>query len=201
MSKNELVSILSMAVIEVEVTLVVNPKCPSGWSKNAGYCYLYQSSVKTYQDSLFSCQSYEGTLLSVEDQVENTFISNYIISNNLKSTSIWIGLHDNEDLRKFEWSDGTPLSYTNWKIKEPNNLDGNEHCVEISYGGFNDIDCGRSFSFFCELKTMKFNCPDGWSQNAKSQLEKQTGKGRPKKKSCILTSSSVTFQIKKEKAK
>ncbi|XP_047146239.1 uncharacterized protein LOC124819088 [Hydra vulgaris] len=35
----------------------------------------------------------------------------------------------------------------------------------------------------------------------KAQPRKQTGKGRPKKKSCILTSSHVTLQIKKEKAK
>ncbi|XP_065644833.1 macrophage mannose receptor 1-like isoform X3 [Hydra vulgaris] len=147
-------------------TWTLNPKCPNGWSQNAEYCYMYQSSVKNYQDSLSSCQSYKGSLLSVKDQEENAFISNYIISNNLQNTSIWIGLHDNKALRKFEWSDGTPLSYTNWKNMEPSNFGGNEHCVEISNAGWNDINCGNSLSYICKLKIVNVKCPNGWLKNA-----------------------------------
>ena len=32
----------------------------------------------------------------------------------------------------FIWSDGTPLTFTNWNYGEPNSYDGFENCVEMS---------------------------------------------------------------------
>lgn len=38
---------------------------------------------------------------------------------------VWIGLSDNLHEGKFAWSDGvSPVLYTNWADKEPNNADG-----------------------------------------------------------------------------
>lgn len=38
---------------------------------------------------------------------------------------VWIGLSDTLHEEKFAWSDGvSPVLYTNWADKEPNNADG-----------------------------------------------------------------------------
>lgn len=44
----------------------------------------------------------------------------------------WIGLNDLANQMTFFWSDGSPVAYTNWAAREPNNYGkGNEDCVLI----------------------------------------------------------------------
>lgn len=33
---------------------------------------------------------------------------------------VWIGLTDIHSYSRYYWDDGTPLTYTNWNVKEPN---------------------------------------------------------------------------------
>ena len=40
----------------------------------------------------------------------------------------WIGLTDQMIENSFQWTDGLPVTYTNWNVKEPNNVH-NEDCV------------------------------------------------------------------------
>ena len=43
----------------------------------------------------------------------------------------------------FEWTDGSPVEYTNWHDGEPNDYDAAEDCGEMSFNGhgWNDINC------------------------------------------------------------
>ena len=45
-------------------------------------------------------------------------------------TRYWIGLNDKKTEMLYEWSDGTPVTYTNWYAHEPNDANG-EDCVEM----------------------------------------------------------------------
>ena len=31
----------------------------------------------------------------------------------------------------FEWTDGSPVAYTNWAPNQPNNANGGQHCVAV----------------------------------------------------------------------
>jgi C-type mannose receptor len=44
---------------------------------------------------------------------------------------------------RFQWQDGSNLSFTNWNNGEPNNYGGVEKCVElfVESGKWNDMDC------------------------------------------------------------
>lgn len=37
-------------------------------------------------------------------------------------------------MRQFRWADQTPVDYTKWAPTEPNNVHGNEYCVELYVG-------------------------------------------------------------------
>lgn len=57
----------------------------------------------------------------------------------------------------YTWSDGTPLSHTNWGPGEPNNHDGREDCVEMvtnangSYSSWNDLNCDAHQDWICMI--------------------------------------------------
>ncbi|GLD55464.1 macrophage mannose receptor 1-like protein [Lates japonicus] len=70
----------------------------------------------------------------------------------------WIGLSDLLVENQYAWSDGvSPVLYTNWNDKEPNNAGGAEHCVAMTHGPlvtgkWNDDACQKNHSFVCYRK-------------------------------------------------
>ncbi|XP_029941423.1 macrophage mannose receptor 1-like [Salarias fasciatus] len=57
----------------------------------------------------------------------------------------------------YSWSDGTPLSHTNWADGEPNNHEGREECVEMvsspsgTYSWWNDLNCDAHQDWICKI--------------------------------------------------
>ena len=71
---------------------------------------------------------------------------------------MWIGLSDRLKEGTFEWSDGSPTTFTAWALGEPNNGFGsNEDCVTMNRGRnfdlWNDKGCSRRLRFVCSRKT------------------------------------------------
>ena len=58
----------------------------------------------------------------------------------------------------WQWTDGIPYQYTNWRSGEPNNANDNEHCVVIQPhfqsdgdgGKWLDVPCDNEYRFVCE---------------------------------------------------
>ena len=55
----------------------------------------------------------------------------------------------------FKWSStNETLSYTNWAPNEPNNLTGNEQCVQMFGnvdGSWNDVECSNRYAIVCQI--------------------------------------------------
>ena len=64
------------------------------------------------------------------------------------------GLNDLKSEGAYQWIDGTNITVkSNWENDEPNNLDGNEDCVEVRKDGkWNDQNCLRLNGFICERR-------------------------------------------------
>ena len=55
----------------------------------------------------------------------------------------------------FSWIDGTSPIYHNWADGEPNGMNNEEDCVEVSMevsdkGSWNDISCTHGFGYVCK---------------------------------------------------
>ncbi|XP_065667329.1 uncharacterized protein LOC136087780 [Hydra vulgaris] len=150
--------------------------CPDGWLKNGSYCYLFQTNSKlNWKDSLSSCRNIGANLLSIANEVENSFVINNI-NNRFVNTSFWIGLNDikHNTQRIFIWSDGTPTTFFSWKNLDTNNFTDMEICVEIQFNGWVDLPCSFTSSYICKKKgnglkpitvISAYNkCPDDWLQ-------------------------------------
>jgi hypothetical protein len=75
----------------------------------------------------------------------------------IKATAsrFWIGITDRDNEGKFKnYNDNATevQSFLDWNAGEPNNVGGNEHCVELRRLKFNDFDCTSSTFVACEMK-------------------------------------------------
>eukprot|EP00794_Sanderia_malayensis_P005753 gene5753-biopygen4667 len=101
------------------------------------------------------CFDLKGDLVSIRDSAENERIAEFIKSTGM-GRSIWIGLNDRRQEGTMEWSNGSPVTFTNWNTGEPNSASEDEDCAALlSYrNGFpwNDAWCSTNINpFICEI--------------------------------------------------
>lgn len=56
----------------------------------------------------------------------------------------------------YQWSDGSPVTHTNWAPGEPNNHEGREECVEMvttanGTSWWNDLNCDAHQDWICMI--------------------------------------------------
>nr|XP_020476711.1 macrophage mannose receptor 1-like isoform X2 [Monopterus albus] len=137
--------------------------CATGWSGLSHFrnCYKLFHNVdwsmkKSWEASLEDCISRGANLVSIHSEEEEVFLSQYS-----KASSKWIGLKANPTEGGYSWSDGSPLSHTNWGEGEPNNHDGREDCVEMvsntngTRSWWNDLNCDAHQDWICMISKGK----------------------------------------------
>ena len=79
------------------------------------------------------CKELEASLPTIRSAEENQFIYDQIRNvPGISKWGVWIDAYRQAD-GKFAWGDDTPLDghYTNWYGGEPNDVGGNEDCVQM----------------------------------------------------------------------
>ncbi|CAG0882815.1 unnamed protein product, partial [Cyprideis torosa] len=93
-------------------------RCPPEWKFNLanGHCYGYQNDTKkTWGDAEDACVAFgNGThLISIGDQEELNFLIN------ITTKEVWIGATENGHWGTWIFTDGTPMTFTNWGNNQP----------------------------------------------------------------------------------
>uniref|UniRef100_A0A8C6UR82 C-type lectin domain-containing protein n=1 Tax=Neogobius melanostomus TaxID=47308 RepID=A0A8C6UR82_9GOBI len=125
--------------------------CPVRWIEVNREClYISPRGVsKSWSSSKKDCEDRGGRLVTVKTRLKLQALSLFF-------THIWIGLSDNGTEDVWRWEDGTNLDteLNFWMKDEPNNHNDDEDCAQLSVEngavGFNDNNCGTSFSYICE---------------------------------------------------
>uniref|UniRef100_H3ADV2 C-type lectin domain-containing protein n=1 Tax=Latimeria chalumnae TaxID=7897 RepID=H3ADV2_LATCH len=129
--------------------------CPSGWFSYKRVCYGYFTEKMSFYSAEAECQTYgHGVhLASIMNDAEANIITAKLRERGAFD-SVWIGLYDPEERRKWQWIDGSMNIYTKWYSGEPNNLRSEEYCAQLfSPGGlayWNDENCDHNFAFLCK---------------------------------------------------
>lgn len=81
------------------------------------------------------CEQRGGQLAIVEDQATLDFLQG------LKGGKrVWLGATDEHREGDWKWVDGTPVAFDGWAPRQPFNLQGKEHYMELGPAGrFNDV--------------------------------------------------------------
>ncbi|KAG7482086.1 hypothetical protein JOB18_012771 [Solea senegalensis] len=92
--------------------------CPEKWLYFGHKCLLLHlpddpKDGKSWKDSQSICSSFEGSLVAIEDEIEQAYITMLLQGS---SVGVWIGLGDGDIMK---WTNGRSVSYTNWSPVEP----------------------------------------------------------------------------------
>ncbi|CAL9698126.1 unnamed protein product [Knipowitschia caucasica] len=130
--------------------------CPNHWVPYSGNCYYLDRSKKMWRDALSACHKEEGDLASLANIEEQSFIVSQM--GYLPTDVLWIGLNDQRNPMLFEWSDRSPVTYTNWLSDEPSHATTvQEDCVLIrgQDGKWGDHMCEKPFGYICKKKALR----------------------------------------------
>jgi len=112
-----------------------------------GHRYFCSLQPATWQSAHNICRSLGGNLASIGSAAENAWVQS-----KLMGATAFIGLHDSRVEGSFEWTDGSPLNYTNWYPGQPNNANGDQDFVEmLPDGTWNDQYTSCVREFICEM--------------------------------------------------
>ncbi|XP_044135029.1 perlucin-like protein [Bufo gargarizans] len=139
---------LSKIKDRVDITEGTCTTCPAGWKLIKSNCYYFSTKSETWERSKDMCAERNGILLVIKNSFEMSSLLPFI-----KQGRYWLGLKRNpDDLDMWEWTDGSPLTYSNWNEGEPNNDRNNEHCAEIMGGvqSWNDLPCSNTATYICK---------------------------------------------------
>lgn len=70
---------------------------------------------------------------------------------------VWIGLSDTLHEGKFAWSDGvSPVLYTNWADKEPNNADGQVRNYSSVVDPYGEPGCAKLNNWILSIHELEY---------------------------------------------
>ncbi|XP_028415346.1 E-selectin-like [Dendronephthya gigantea] len=120
-------------------------RCPQSTWRFGSTCYSFQTSKKTWVEANKSCKILGGQLATIDRYSLNQFLFNH-----WQKKRVWIGIKKSNS--KWCYPDGKPSPYLRWNTGEPNNVGGNEDCVEMwENGHWNDAPCTLARPFICEI--------------------------------------------------
>ena len=126
--------------------------CPCPSFVEGDSVYLFCNNRSSWDAAQMTCAQHDFHLASVQTIQENDFLFGEMRNQQFSDT--WIGLNDQAQEGRFEWSDGSLMNYTKWGNGEPNNGGGSEDCgiilMENRQSDWDDRPCSRNYSFICE---------------------------------------------------
>uniref|UniRef100_A0A8C2SXV2 Macrophage mannose receptor 1-like n=1 Tax=Coturnix japonica TaxID=93934 RepID=A0A8C2SXV2_COTJA len=113
-------------------------KCPGEWVAYAGHCYRIYRTPKIWKQLNFKVILMINVVFPEPDD------------------ELWIGLNDFRHQMYFEWSDGTPVTYTKWHQRQPTHTPNKADCIVMNGedGFWADSSCERKLSYICKRKPL-----------------------------------------------
>lgn len=149
-----LTELMDERIVNMDGTLIIQgvpkkPPCPDGWFRNTDNCYLFNKQEKlNWYGASIRCHDFGGKLVELETESEMKYIVDKIENEN----NVWIGASDDDIEGSWVWSSSQKaVDVVTWQSGQPNNLGGNQNCMEIGLSKMNDENCFEENLYVCEM--------------------------------------------------
>jgi len=122
--------------------------CDTGYTLVGDKCIKLVTSSSNYLQAIVGCVNMGANLVSIESQAEQDAV--FALTG---ATGGWIGFTDFLNEGTFSWVDPSDVSvtYTNWRVNQPNNGNNNQHCTQIRPDGdWDDVICDKNQQYVCQ---------------------------------------------------
>ena len=127
-----------------------NPACKRPQITLEGATFVLVDLPKRWPEAAEFCRAMGHTLARIDSDEQSKALWEEALDVNEERW--WIGLSDRATEGQFTWEDGTPLEYTNWNRKEPDDHYCGEDCAALAKRGkgrWYDSHCGIERPFVC----------------------------------------------------
>ncbi|XP_006933571.2 C-type lectin domain family 7 member A isoform X2 [Felis catus] len=132
-------------------TGVFSNSCPPNWIIHENNCYLFRTSLASWNSSKKQCSQLHSNLLKIDSEKELEFIMKQASSQ--PDNSFWIGLSRHHTEGPWLWEDGSRLSSDLFQIRSTEIQENSSHdCVWIHLSIIYDQLCSLPSYSICEKK-------------------------------------------------
>ncbi|XP_046538057.1 C-type lectin domain family 7 member A isoform X1 [Equus quagga] len=147
--------ILCLVILVIAVVLgtmgVLVSSCPPNWIMHENSCYLFSTSLDSWDRSKRQCSQLGSTLLKIDSSKELEFIARQVSSQ--PDNSFWIGLSRHQKEGPWLWEDGSIFSSNLFQIRSTVMEENSSHnCVWIHVSIIYDQLCSVLSYSICEKK-------------------------------------------------
>ncbi|XP_036157261.1 C-type lectin domain family 7 member A isoform X3 [Myotis myotis] len=147
--------ILCLVILVIAIVLgtmgVLSSSCPPNWIAHENSCYLFGTSLNSWNGSKRQCSQLDSYLLKIDSSKELEFIVKQVSSQPVKS--FWIGLSRPQAEGPWLWEDGSKFSPNLFEIRSTVTQENSSHnCVWIHVPIIYDQLCSVPSYGICEKK-------------------------------------------------
>ncbi len=123
--------------VEASAAASTSPSAGAGvWVVNPANGHAYKSiSCKSWDDANMQAVAENAHLVAINDEAEQKWLSEIF-----GHGPYWIGLTDFTKEGEWEWTNGEPVTYTNWSLHEPADDDSGEEDYVVMFGEWADVN-------------------------------------------------------------
>ncbi|XP_072544729.1 macrophage mannose receptor 1-like [Salminus brasiliensis] len=126
--------------------------CAPDWVKFQDKCYKVKTEEKTWPNARAYCMQLGGNLASIPNSIQQDFLISKMVNDD-NIPDLWLGL-SNLAGRKFKYTDGSPVTFTNWPRGE-SHYSWRKLCIAMGgrhrsqSGTWVKKDCNETSGFIC----------------------------------------------------
>ncbi|XP_077602113.1 C-type lectin domain family 7 member A isoform X1 [Crocuta crocuta] len=141
----------NVAPTKALTTTVFSTSCPPNWVTHENNCYLFRTSLASWNSSKNQCSQLHSNLLKIDSEKELEFIVRQVSSQ--PDNAFWIGLSRPQTEGPWLWEDSSIFSYTLFQIRSTETQENSSHnCVWIHLSIIYDQLCSLPSYSICEKK-------------------------------------------------
>ncbi|XP_054575250.1 C-type lectin domain family 7 member A isoform X4 [Eptesicus fuscus] len=121
--------ILCLVILVIAIVLgtmgVLSSSCPPNWIAHENSCYLFGTSLNSWNESKRQCSQLDSYLLKIDSSKELEFIAKQVSSQ--PENSFWIGLSRPQAEGPWLWEDGSKFSPNLFQIRSTATQENSSH--------------------------------------------------------------------------